>query len=111
MAYDLNGKIILVTGGATGIGFSCIKEILRAGAQAVTIADINELKGEVAVKDITKEFGPNRAVFVKTDVTNAEQFENAFKKTIQIWKGIDVLINNAGVLNDADWELEIAINA
>lgn len=33
MAFDLKGKIILVTGGATGIGFSCIKEILRAGAQ------------------------------------------------------------------------------
>lgn len=65
---------------------------------------------------------------MKTDVTNAEQFEGmykfkkgifltgfcilaAFQKTIQTWKGIDVLINNAGVLNDTNWELEVAINA
>jgi len=110
MPYDLKGKIALITGGATGIGLSCAKELLRVGVQAVTIADINELNGEVAVKEITRLFGPNRAFFVKTDVTNPEELEDAVKKTISTWKTIDILINNAGVLNDAEWEFEISVN-
>lgn len=41
--------------------------------QAVTIADI--ARGQQALKEIEQEFGPNRAIFVKTDVTNAQQLE------------------------------------
>ncbi|KAF2899024.1 hypothetical protein ILUMI_07151, partial [Ignelater luminosus] len=77
---------------------------------AVTIADINAVKGEEAIKEITKEFGANRAIFVKTDVTKVDQLESAFKITLNTWKTIDVVINNAGVMNDGQWELEIAIN-
>ncbi|KAF2887764.1 hypothetical protein ILUMI_18409 [Ignelater luminosus] len=118
MAYDLKDKIILITGGATGIGFCCIKELLRNDAQAVTIADINVKEGQEAVNKITTEFGPNRALFVKTDVTKADQLEvsicilflAAFKETINKWKTVDVVINNAGIMNEGQWQLEISLN-
>lgn len=45
------------------------------GFQAVTLADIDEAAGKVALEDLTLEFGENRTLFVKADVTNQEQFE------------------------------------
>lgn len=43
--------------------------------QAVTIADLSEAQGNQTVREITEKYGPNRAIFVKTDVTNADQLE------------------------------------
>ncbi|KAF2882136.1 hypothetical protein ILUMI_24058 [Ignelater luminosus] len=111
MMYDLKEKIVLISGGASGIGFSCAKEILRAGARAVAIADINEANGKAAAEQLIKEFGTEKVLFVKTDVTNKSHFEEAFKRTLEKWKNIDVLINNAGTFNDSQYELEIAVNA
>ncbi|KAF2882138.1 hypothetical protein ILUMI_24060, partial [Ignelater luminosus] len=109
--FDLEEKVVLITGGARGIGFSCAKEILRTGARGISIVDVNETNGRAAVKELTEEFGPNRVIFVKTDVTKQDQLEEAFKETLSAWKTIDILINNAGIFNDKQYELEIAINA
>ncbi|KAF2902910.1 hypothetical protein ILUMI_03276 [Ignelater luminosus] len=110
MSYDLKGKVALITGGAVGIGFSCAKEILRFGAQAVVIIDIDETKGQLAAKELAEEFGPEKVLFIKVDVTKSDELEDAIKKTISTWKKIDVMINNAAILNDGLWELEIFIN-
>jgi len=108
--YDIKGKIALVTGGARGIGLSCVKELLRNGVQAVSILDINAEEGSQAVKELSKEFGDDKTIFIKTDVTKSNEFEDGFKATINKWKKIDIVVNNAGVLNDAQWDLEISIN-
>ncbi|XP_018570744.1 15-hydroxyprostaglandin dehydrogenase [NAD(+)] [Anoplophora glabripennis] len=110
MVLDLVGKIALITGGASGIGLRYAKEFLRNGVKGVTLADLNPDFAKTALAEIEQEFGSNRAVFVKTDVTDIQQFENAFKKTVEIFKHVDILINNAGILNDKIWEREIAIN-
>ncbi|XP_018566137.1 15-hydroxyprostaglandin dehydrogenase [NAD(+)]-like [Anoplophora glabripennis] len=110
MVLDLVGKIGLITGGASGIGLRYAKQLLRNGVKAVTLADLNPDFAKTGLAEIEKEFGSNRAVFVKTDVTDIQQFENAFKKTVEIFKHVDILINNAGILNDKIWEKEIAIN-
>ncbi|KAI4471363.1 15-hydroxyprostaglandin dehydrogenase [nad(+)] [Holotrichia oblita] len=78
--------------------------------QAATIADVDPSKGDQALKEIAQEFGPNKAIFVKTDVTVQKEVEAAFKKTIEVFKNLDIVINNAGILNDAIWEKQIAIN-
>ncbi|KAF2887127.1 hypothetical protein ILUMI_19046 [Ignelater luminosus] len=108
--YDLNGKSILVTGGASGIGFGCVREILRVGARAATILDIDEKGGKTAVEILTREFGPNRLIFIKADVTKRDEFEDAFKKSLETWKSIDILINNAAICNDSQWDHEIILN-
>ncbi|KAJ8923436.1 hypothetical protein NQ315_001995 [Exocentrus adspersus] len=110
MPLDLKGKIALVTGGASGIGLACVKALLRNGVKAVTLADINTNSVEIVLADIEKEFGADRVLFVKTDVTNSQQFENAFKKTIEKFKQLDILVNNAGIYNEQEWEKEVAIN-
>ncbi|KAF2899023.1 hypothetical protein ILUMI_07150 [Ignelater luminosus] len=110
MAFVLKSKISLITGGATGIGFCSVKELLRNGVKAVTIADIDEKRGQEALNEITKEFGPNRALFIKTDVTKTDQLEAAFQETINKWKAVDVVINNAAIMNDGQRQLEISLN-
>ncbi|KAF2902909.1 hypothetical protein ILUMI_03275 [Ignelater luminosus] len=75
MMHDLDGKSVLVTGGANGIGFGCVREILSAGARAATIVDIDEESGELAVKELTKEFEKSKILLVKADVTKKDQFE------------------------------------
>jgi len=110
MAYYIKAKVAIVTGGASGIGLNCVKELLRTGLKAVTIADVDDAKGAEAVKQLTEEFGENKAIFIKTDVTKADEFEDLFKKTLEKWGSIDIVINNAGILNDGQWELEIQIN-
>ncbi|CAH0557984.1 unnamed protein product [Brassicogethes aeneus] len=109
MVFEIKNKVALVTGGASGIGFEYCRELLKNGAKAVTIADVNEALGDNALLEVKKEFGENRAIFVKTDVSNKEEFENAFKKTVQAFKNIDILINNAAVF-DPPWERIVAVN-
>ncbi|RZC33904.1 adh short, KR and/or NAD binding 4 domain containing protein [Asbolus verrucosus] len=110
MPYDIKGKIALVTGAATGIGLAYVKELLRNGVKAVTIADIDATKGEDSAKRLNHEFGGNKVIFIRTDVTKADQLEAAFKTALNTWKGLDIVINNAGIMNDANWELQIAVN-
>jgi len=108
--FNIEGKVALVTGGASGIGLLYAKELLRNGLKGVTLADVNKEYGHSAVNEINKEFGPNKVLFIKTDVTDKTQLEDAFKATLQTFKNIDILINNAGILNDAVWEKQILIN-
>lgn len=107
---DIKGKTALVTGAATGIGLEYVKELLRNGAQHVAACDLDSRKGEKAVRELQAEYGADRAIFIKTDVTNTAELEEAFKKTHTTFKALDIVINNAGILDDGRWELEIAIN-
>ncbi|CAH1108280.1 unnamed protein product [Psylliodes chrysocephalus] len=110
MVFNLDGKVAVVTGGASGIGLHYAKELLRNGVQGVTLADVNPTNGDIAIKEIDNEFGINRAIFVKTDVRDRQQLENAFQKTVEKFRFFDILVNNAGILNDAIWEEQIDIN-
>ncbi|KAK4876628.1 hypothetical protein RN001_009134 [Aquatica leii] len=106
----VKGCVALITGGAAGIGLQYAKELLRNGLRAVTLADISEERGNRAVDEINKEFGKNRTIFVRTDVTDREQFTEAFESTVNTFNNIDILVNNAGIMNDEVWEREIGIN-
>ncbi|KAH1009471.1 hypothetical protein HUJ04_001821 [Dendroctonus ponderosae] len=68
--FDLKGKVAIVTGGADGLGFQFALELLKKEAKARRTLDISENIGRKAVVQLNSEFGPNKAVFVKTDVTD-----------------------------------------
>ncbi|XP_068083740.1 15-hydroxyprostaglandin dehydrogenase [NAD(+)] isoform X3 [Anabrus simplex] len=106
---DPNEKVALVTGGASGIGLACIEELLASGSK-VSIIDKNAQAGKKVLDDIVKKFGRNRAVFIETDVLDPVSFEAAFKKTFDTFKGLDIVINCAGIADFSRWELEIGIN-
>jgi len=99
------GKVALITGGAAGIGLAYAKELLRNGVK-VAIVDVNEEIGENAVKELN-----GNVIFIKADVTKGNELEDAFKKTIENFGTLDIVINNAGISNEDKWELEIEINA
>lgn len=110
VTFDISNKVAIITGGASGLGFQYALWLLRKGAKGVTIADVNQELGDQAIKQIESKHGENKAIFVKTDVTNYGEFEDGFKKTIEKFKNVDILINNAGIMNDAIWEKSVAVN-
>ncbi|CAH0723085.1 unnamed protein product, partial [Brenthis ino] len=108
MAKDLKNKIVLVTGGAVGIGFDIADKFLQKGAKLAILADINEEQGTKSATKLCVKYGENRAVFIKCNVT--KDMELVFKKIVDTYKTVDVLVNNAGVLNDLDAKKTIDIN-
>ncbi|KAG7232251.1 hypothetical protein INR49_009535 [Caranx melampygus] len=105
----LNGKVAVVTGAAMGIGRGLTEVLLQNGAK-VALLDMNEAAAESLMETLNKEYGQGRALFLKCDVESEEQMKAAFQKTTEAFGGMDVLCNNAGILNEGAWEKTVAIN-
>lgn len=90
---DYNSKVILVTGGANGIGRVISREYLKLGA-TVIIADIDEEKGKTLVDEY--ESNSDKVLFYKIDLQHAIAIRAMFKDIINKYQKIDILINNAG---------------
>jgi NAD(P)-dependent dehydrogenase (short-subunit alcohol dehydrogenase family) len=109
------GKVVLLTGGAHGIGRATAIRFAEAGA-SVAVCDVQEDKGRETVSLI--EGAGGRALFVRCDVTSAADCETAVNKTVETFGGIDVLFNNAGITRRADvvetteeeWDAVMAVN-
>ncbi|WP_378956517.1 SDR family oxidoreductase [Pelosinus sp. sgz500959] len=86
-------KIILVTGGANGIGKVISQEYLKLGA-TVIVADIDEKNGKVLVNQYIEN--GHKAIFYQIDLQDSLQIRSMFKKIIETYHKIDILINNAG---------------
>jgi 3-oxoacyl-[acyl-carrier protein] reductase len=91
----LKDKVAIITGGANGIGKATAKKFIEEGAK-VAIWDITKEKGE----ETAQELG-NNIKFYQVDTTSFEQVEKAAKQTHQDFGKIDILINNAGITQDA----------
>ncbi|XP_069687845.1 15-hydroxyprostaglandin dehydrogenase [NAD(+)]-like [Periplaneta americana] len=107
---DPRGKAALATGAAHGLGLAISLELLRQGVKGVAVCDINVTEGEKAVRQMQKEFGEEKAIFIKTDVTNKEEFREAFKKATEKFGTLEIVINNAGIVDDQHWKQEVAVN-
>ena len=90
-------KVIAVTGGARGYGEGSAKQLFIEGANLV-LMDINEEAGKRVEAEMNNSKSPNRAFFVKTDVTNLESVRQAVYEAVLEFSGLDVIISNAGVL-------------
>ncbi|XP_049869581.1 15-hydroxyprostaglandin dehydrogenase [NAD(+)]-like [Pectinophora gossypiella] len=108
MDRNLKDKVVVITGGAIGIGFEIADRYLEKGAKVTVLLDINEKEGAEAVKVLTTKYGNNRAVFIKCDVT--KDLEQVFTKIINTYKNVDVLVNNAGILDDTAIKKTIDLN-
>jgi NAD(P)-dependent dehydrogenase (short-subunit alcohol dehydrogenase family) len=94
MAGRVDGKVALVTGGASGIGRATALTFAREGAKLI-IADMNEDGGQQTVHMITEQGG--EAIFVKTDVTQATAVEALISKAVETYGRLDCAHNNAGI--------------
>ena len=97
----LKEKVIVVTGGTSGIGRGTAKILAREGAKLV-IAGRNESKGHGLEQDF-KEMGLE-GLFVSTDVTKTEECIHLIDSTIERYGRIDGLVNNAGIFPYAPFE-------
>ncbi|XP_010523896.1 PREDICTED: short-chain dehydrogenase reductase 3b-like [Tarenaya hassleriana] len=113
-ARRLEGKIVIITGGASGIGAEAARLFAEHGARVVVVDVQDELGRELAVS-----IGEDRATYYHCDVRDETQVENAVNFTVQKHGKLDVLFSNAGViespvsildLNLDDLDRTIAVN-
>lgn len=113
---DFAGKVVLITGSASGIGRATAYRLAQDGAHVV-IADINAEGGQAVADDLQKKFGKGRATFTPMDVTDEAAVQAAISHAVMTYGGLDVLVNNAGIAGGApidetslkDWQRQIDI--
>lgn len=91
MMSKLQDKVAIITGGARGMGASHVRLFVKEGAKVV-IADILEQEGQALAKELGEQ-----SVFMKLDVTNAQNWEQVVSDTEKQFGPVDILVNNAGI--------------
>ena len=118
----LEGKVAIVTGGASGIGRACCSGFAEVGAHVV-IVDVDESKGNQAVQELGRDFG-GKHLFLKVDVTSKESVDAMIASVVDTFGGLDILVNNAGIniprllvdpagkeeLSEEVWDRVVSIN-
>jgi NAD(P)-dependent dehydrogenase (short-subunit alcohol dehydrogenase family) len=113
MVHRLKEKTVLVTGGASGIGRASTERLIAEGARVV-IADLNERMGKATVDAMPA----GSAHFIKCDVSDDASVRQLLDDAVSWLGGLDVLVNNAGILVckplselDAEtWDKVFAVN-
>ncbi|MCD6433330.1 MAG: bifunctional aldolase/short-chain dehydrogenase, partial [Sulfurimonas sp.] len=109
-APEFNGKVALVTGGASGIGLA-IAKMLNARGCAVVVLDVNP--------EVETIFNKPDMIGVKCDLTSSDDIQNAVSIAVKNFGGIDIVVSNAGiftpsenldVLSDENWQKSMNIN-
>lgn len=114
---SLAGQIAVVTGAGTGIGLEAARALAWLGARVV-IAEIDKKAGLIAAKEILKETGPGKAIFVQTDVGEERSVQKLASKALHTFGRVDIVLNNAavepiGAVKDAPvaaWDLSYKVN-
>lgn len=91
-----NSKVILITGAASGIGLATAKQFASNHSRVVLI-DRNEQKLATAKKDVLSA-GASDVLTLVCDVSSEEEVISTMKKTVQTFDGVDVIVNNAGLM-------------
>ncbi|MFK8102684.1 MAG: SDR family NAD(P)-dependent oxidoreductase [Saprospiraceae bacterium] len=114
---QVNQKVVIVTGAGSGIGAASAKLFAQHKARVV-VSDIRLNKAEEVVQAIQAEGG--EAIAIQTDVSNYESVQALFKRTLDQYQQLDVIVNNAGIGPKTmgrtehhtleDWDSVIAVN-
>ena len=100
----LQGRVAVVTGGASGIGIATVRRLAAEGAKVV-VADRDTTGGSVAAKEVD-------GLFVEVDVTDEQAVGNLFATAHSTWGSVDIAFNNAGISPpDDDSILETGVDA
>ena len=113
--FKLEGKSVIITGGLGGYGLAISELILKRGGR-VLLADIKpQSEAETILQEKFKEaFEAKSILYTKCDVTSDTDFEAAFKKAekdlVEPDGCVDILINNAGIVGEQNWQRIYEIN-
>ena len=101
---DLTGKVVLVTGGARGIGAAIVRGMAQAGAHVI----LHFTSDAKVAESVASEIGGDRCQVLRADFMDDDQVRRFWADALS-WKGrVDVLVNNAGVYEPAGIEDEFA---
>jgi NADP-dependent 3-hydroxy acid dehydrogenase YdfG len=115
MSEGIEGKVVLILGGAGGIGSEAARDLASKGAK-VAVADIDEAKRNTIVETIRNSGGSVRGYHV--DVLNKAEVKTVVDAVVRDFGSLDVLINGAGIMlirpmieiDTAEWETTIDLN-
>ena len=116
MPFSIEGKRILVTGGARGVGGESSRYFARQGAHVVT-CDIRDEEGTRLAKEAT-EAGPGTITYRHLDVTNLDEIKAAVEFAVAHLGGLDAVVNSAGlpimshaeITPESEWDKQFSIN-
>jgi len=115
---ELARRIVMVTGGGSGIGRAVARRLAAEGAHVV-VGDLDGGSARKTADEIVAAVGAGRALGVEMDVTREASVRAAFEEMVLAYGGLDVLVSNAGVAHSApvarmelsDWERSFAVNS
>ena len=99
----MEGKTVIVTGAAQGFGEGIARELIKEGANIV-VADLNEVTGAATAASFNGIAKNNRAIFVKTNVSEIDSISNLVRECIINFGALDTFVSNAGVARAGDLE-------
>jgi NAD(P)-dependent dehydrogenase (short-subunit alcohol dehydrogenase family) len=112
---QVDGKVALVTGGASGIGAACADALVREGARVV-LTDLDDARGEALAGKLRAAGGEAR--FLHQDVTDEHRWSDVVAEVERLFGGLHILVANAGIavmrpvldMTLADWRRQTAVN-
>ncbi len=103
-----DGKVAIVTGAAGGIGEAYARRLAAEGADVV-VADLDEANGQATAASIN-EAGGGRAEFVRVDIGDQASTLALADATVERFGGIDLLVNNAAIYGDMEFDLLLTVD-
>ena len=96
-------KVVLITGGSRGLGAKCATEFAKRNYDVVINYKENEMCALALKEILEKEYNIN-VLCIKSDISNEEDVKLMIKEIIKYFHHIDVLVNNAGISMDNNYE-------
>jgi rhamnulose-1-phosphate aldolase/alcohol dehydrogenase len=115
---ELSGRVALVTGAASGIGRATARRLAELGAH-VAVADLNATGADGVAGEICSRSGERSAIGIQVDVTSEDAVQDAVRRVVLAYGGLDILVCSAGIATSApitettlaDWETSHAVLA